>query len=1051
MRPPVLSRVATHLAACGILIALPAQAALVITEAMSSSAPTATSDWFELTNTGTAPVDLAGYKFDDDSHDVAQGSWLAGISSIAPGESVVFLTQTNTSAAIAAFKTRWGTAFDNVRVGTYSGGSIGFGGSGDAVYVFDASSVELTGQTFGSATTGTTFRWDTNATTATNSTAGDAHGSVTSNGDTGSPGRTNGSISAPLQVASVTVSAAAADGFTLDWAAPASGDAPTGYVIELSANGFLSIAQTLTTDTTTHRVVTGLTASTTYSVRLRGVNTGGPGANAEFNATTLSGNTAPTFVGLTDGLYLSGVVGDADDYYAGANGGDVHFLVADAESAASSLTLTVSSSNPAVVPASGVHITNTNGNVSTTITPVGVGTTDLTLTLSDGSRQATRTLHYAASNSSTAQASTRWLSGRSDLSTAVRWDADTVLIADDEPSNVVLAYDLSRSGPPLARIALADGALGVNTGDNCEGISGAKCDGESDLEASVRLGSRVVWLGSHSNSKSGKIRPDRWRVFATDVTGSGMSTNATVAGYYKHLRTDLLAWDASNGHGLGANALGFTASAALNVAPEVATLDGFSMEGLSIGPDGTTGWLAFRAPLVAAPGAGAISAGSASNRTHALIVPVAQLSTLASAASGGTAGSATLGAPIRLNLGGRGIREIQRTGGGDYVILAGPPDAATGVAPHDFRLYTWDGTVDANGEATNLALRAADLTALMGGLGASYEGLVDVPAVLSNAGTVGLIADAGDVVYYGDGQVAKDLNDAWRKGRADYTALGAITDGRFRLSASAPVGGSIDSAALGVSCGALCTGDVPSGTVVVLTATPANGYTFSSWGGACSGSASTTCSLTVSAPTTVSANFVPTQSVGGSNPAGPGTLSATVAGGGSGTWAFTTTGNGPGQTAGFIPTTGHPKSPPSALPSGYRFPWGLFDFSLVGGQAGSSATVTVTYPDMLPADAVYWKYGPTPAGYHCSGAACAVPHWYVMPGVVFSGNTATFTITDGGVGDDDLSANGMIIDQGGPGIPVVTQAVPGLAGGALAALVALLGTLIAALRPGRRA
>ena len=29
----------------------------------------------------------------------------------------------------------------------------------------------------------------------------------------------------------------------------------------------------------------------------------------------------------------------------------------------------------------------------------------------------------------------------------------------------------------------------------------------------------------------------------------------------------------------------------------------------------------------------------------------------------------------------------------------------------------------------------------------------------------------------------------------------------------------------------------------------------------------------------------------------------------------------------------------------------------------------------------------------------------------------TFTITDGGRGDDDLLANGSIVDQGGPGIP----------------------------------
>jgi hypothetical protein len=38
----------------------------------------------------------------------------------------------------------------------------------------------------------------------------------------------------------------------------------------------------------------------------------------------------------------------------------------------------------------------------------------------------------------------------------------------------------------------------------------------------------------------------------------------------------------------------------------------------------------------------------------------------------------------------------------------------------------------------------------------------------------------------------------------------------------------------------------------------------------------------------------------------------------------------------------------------------------------------------------------------------------VLPATIV-GNTATFTITDGGIGDDDLVANGTVVDQGGPG------------------------------------
>ncbi len=173
---------------------------------------------------------------------------------------------------------------------------------------------------------------------------------------------------------------------------------------------------------------------------------------------------------------------------------------------------------------------------------------------------------------------------------------------------------------------------------------------------------------------------------------------------------------------------------------------------------------------------------------------------------------------------------------------------------------------------------------------------------------------------------------------------------------------------------------------------------------------------------------------------------------GTGGWVLAPQGNGALETSGFIPVTGHPKSPPS-LPSGYGFPHALFDFVLTGGAG--AATLTITYPEPLPAGAVYWKYGPSPAGYNCTGAACAAPHWYQMPPsqAVIAGNTVTLTILDGGVGDDDLAANGVIVDQGGPGVALAAPAggpaaIPTLSEWALAALAAAM--LLLGLRAARR-
>lgn len=93
-------------------------------------------------------------------------------------------------------------------------------------------------------------------------------------------------------------------------------------------------------------------------------------------------------------------------------------------------------------------------------------------------------------------------------------------------------------------------------------------------------------------------------------------------------------------------------------------------------------------------------------------------------------------------------------------------------------------------------------------------------------------------------------------------------------------------------------------------------------------------------------------------------------------------------------------------PAGIAFPHGLFDFSTSGCTPGSTLAFTISYPLTLPSDTQYWKFGPTPGN--------ATPHWYALPATI-SGASVRFNITDGGVGDDDLSINGSIVDQGGPG------------------------------------
>ena len=179
-------------------------------------------DWFEVTNVGTATANIAGWKMDDNSNSFGSSVALSGISSIAPGESVIFMETTDAALATkkAAFLAVWfgANAPANLKIGNYSGGGVGLSTDGDAVNLFDSTGVLQANVVFGGSPTGPFRTFDNgpglnNATISLLSATG-INGAFAASGDSveiGSPG-TVGGASTPVVDISATDGSAAETG-----------------------------------------------------------------------------------------------------------------------------------------------------------------------------------------------------------------------------------------------------------------------------------------------------------------------------------------------------------------------------------------------------------------------------------------------------------------------------------------------------------------------------------------------------------------------------------------------------------------------------------------------------------------------------------------------------------------------------------------------------------------------------------------------------------------------------------------------------------------------
>ncbi|WP_139020587.1 DUF3616 domain-containing protein [Bradyrhizobium sp. ORS 285] len=249
-------------------------------------------------------------------------------------------------------------------------------------------------------------------------------------------------------------------------------------------------------------------------------------------------------------------------------------------------------------------------------------------------------LFAATSLSSVAQAAEPSLFGYREMcnaSAAAALDKDHFVVADDE-LNVLRVYRRNEAAS-IAQVDLSS-------------FLGTKPSKESDIEGAARVGNLIFWISSHGTNRRGEVQDRRRRFFATEVVERPSPTVRTIGKPYAKLVEDL-----AGDRGLASYNLAEAATR-----PPKAS-DALNIEGLADGGDGSL-LIGFRNPL---PGG------------KALVVPLLNPTELIA----GT--PARFGAPVELDLAGRGVRSIERVGS-SFLIVAGPIDQEGA-----FELYAWPG------------------------------------------------------------------------------------------------------------------------------------------------------------------------------------------------------------------------------------------------------------------------------------------------------------------------------------------------------------------------
>ncbi len=255
--------------------------------------------------------------------------------------------------------------------------------------------------------------------------------------------------------------------------------------------------------------------------------------------------------------------------------------------------------------------------------------------------------------------------GTSDASAAIAVSEEMFIMADDE-NNVLRICKINGSGLPVFRCDLTQ-FLNIYPEHP-----------EADIEDATMIGDTIYWISSHGRNRDGKMRPNRYRFFATSVkVENGKVLIQPVGIPQQTLIHYLIKSKHAQQLGLGRatrfDAPNLTKQERKSLAPKRA---GLNIEGLCASPDGKTIYIGFRNPRIYE---------RSNPRTKAIVVPLNNPKQVIERGR-----SPIFGAPMLWDLGGLGIRSMEYSDFHKaFFIIAGPYNEELG-----FVLYRWSGERD---------------------------------------------------------------------------------------------------------------------------------------------------------------------------------------------------------------------------------------------------------------------------------------------------------------------------------------------------------------------